>query len=283
MGRPFCRAALGGVSDETDIRGFRRTYVGSMPGLFIHKMSEAGVNNPVILLDEIDKVASGKAHRGDPSAALLEVLDPEQNHAFTDNYINAPVDLSQVTFIATANTTYTIPEPLLDRMELIYLSGYVDVEKLQIARKYLIPKQLRANALTPDQLDIDDKTIIDIISKYSHESGVRTLERRIGAVCRWKAVEVSKYRDRLAQAKAENRGDVEPYNPVVRQEDLEEILGNDHRIPREIEDDDSVQPGHAVGLAYTGDGTGCILHIETASMPGHGHLVGLTIQFHSSA
>lgn len=275
MGRPFSRAALGGISDEADIRGFRRTYVGSAPGLFIQKMREVGVNNPVILLDEIDKIARGGGTRGDPSAALLEVLDPEQNHTFTDHYINHPVDLSSVLFIATANSLDTIPGPLLDRMEIIHLSGYVDVEKLQIARKYLLPKQLKANSLQPEHIKIDDDTILAIVNRYCHESGVRTLERRIGSVCRWKAVELARARDHLSsdQKRPVNSLEVPGYDPLVKVEDLETILGHRYKMPDQLDDENHARPGCAVGLAYTGDGNGSVLFIEATSMPGKGNLV----------
>lgn len=276
MGRPFARAALGGVSDESEIRGFRRTYVGSMPGIFIQKMRQVGVNNPVILLDEIDKLSTGNSNRGDPSAAMLEVLDPEQNNSFTDHYINTPVDLSSVLFIATANNLETIPPPLLDRMEIIHLSGYVDVEKLQIARKYLLPKQLKANSLQLEHLKIDDNTLLAIVNRYcGYESGVRTLERQIGSVCRWKAVELARARDQLSSSSATAQPvatlEVEGYDPTVKSEDLESILG--HHYMKEDELEAVGRPGAAVGLGYTGSGTGSILHIEATSMPGNGELV----------
>lgn len=275
MGRPFSRAALGGISDEADIRGFRRTYVGSAPGLFIQKLRQVGVNNPVILLDEIDKIAGGSSTRGDPAAALLEVLDPEQNHTFTDHYINHPVDLSSVLFIATANSLDTIPGPLLDRMEVIHLSGYVDVEKLQIARKYLIPKQLKANSLQPAHVKIDDDTILAIVNRYCHESGVRTLERRIGSVCRWKAVELARARDQLSPDQKQSVAalQVNGYDPTVKIEDLETILGHNYKLPDQLDDENHARPGCSVGLGYTGDGNGCLLFVEATSMPGQGNLV----------
>lgn len=277
MGRPFSRAALGGISDESEIRGFRRTYVGSMPGMFIQKLRQVGVNNPVILLDEIDKLSGGSSTRGDPAAAMLEVLDPEQNHTFTDHYINTPVDLSSVLFIATANSLDTIPAPLLDRMEIINLSGYVDTEKLQIARKYLLPKQLKANSLQPEHVKINDDTLLAIVNRYcGYESGVRTLERQIGSVCRWKAVELARARDQLysshttASIQPVATLHVDGYDPTVRTEDLETILGHNYKKDDELET--VGRPGAAVGLGYTGSGTGCILHVEATSMPGRGEL-----------
>jgi ATP-dependent Lon protease len=278
MGRPFSRAALGGIRDEAEIRGFRRTYVGSMPGIFIQKMKQVGVNNPVILLDEIDKLAGGAGTHGDPAAAMLEVLDPEQNHTFTDHYINTPVDLSSVLFIATANSLDTIPGPLLDRMEVIHLSGYVDVEKLQIARKYLLPKQLKANSLQPEHLKISDEALLSIINRFcGHESGVRNLERQVGSICRWKAVELARARDEVQPDRQQSVDAlvVAGYNPTVRIEDLESILGHDFPEPDKVEDEKHMRPGCAVGLGYTGSGTGCLLFVEVTSMPGSGGLVSV--------
>uniref|UniRef100_A0A673N7B7 Lon peptidase 2, peroxisomal n=1 Tax=Sinocyclocheilus rhinocerous TaxID=307959 RepID=A0A673N7B7_9TELE len=186
LGREFHRLALGGVCDQSDIRGHRRTYVGSMPGRIINGLKTVGVNNPVFLLDEVDKL--GKSLQGDPAAALLEVLDPEQNHSFTDHYLNVPFDLSQVLFIATANTTATIPPALLDRMEVLQVPGYTQEEKVEIAHRHLIPHQLEQHGLTPQQLQIPQDTTKDIISKYTREAGVRSLERKIGAICRAVAV-----------------------------------------------------------------------------------------------
>uniref|UniRef100_A0A8C1M1S1 Lon peptidase 2, peroxisomal n=1 Tax=Cyprinus carpio TaxID=7962 RepID=A0A8C1M1S1_CYPCA len=189
LGREFHRIALGGVCDQSDIRGHRRTYVGSMPGRIINGLKTVGVNNPVFLLDEVDKL--GKSLQGDPAAALLEVLDPEQNHSFTDHYLNVPFDLSQVLFIATANTTATIPPALLDRMEVLQVPGYTQEEKVEIAHRHLIPHQLEQHGLTPQQLQIPQDTTKDIISKYTREAGVRSLERKIGAICRAVAVKVA--------------------------------------------------------------------------------------------
>uniref|UniRef100_A0AAX7UUX5 Lon N-terminal domain-containing protein n=1 Tax=Astatotilapia calliptera TaxID=8154 RepID=A0AAX7UUX5_ASTCA len=189
LGREFHRIALGGVCDQSDIRGHRRTYVGSMPGRIINGLKTVGVNNPVFLLDEVDKL--GKSLQGDPAAALLEVLDPEQNHGFTDHYLNVAFDLSQVLFIATANTTATIPPALLDRMEVLEVPGYTQEEKVEIAHRHLIPNQLEQHGLTPQQLHIPQSTTPDIISRYTREAGVRSLERKIGAICRAVAVKVA--------------------------------------------------------------------------------------------
>uniref|UniRef100_A0A8C6Z2J8 Lon peptidase 2, peroxisomal n=1 Tax=Nothoprocta perdicaria TaxID=30464 RepID=A0A8C6Z2J8_NOTPE len=189
LGREFHRIALGGVCDQSDIRGHRRTYVGSMPGRIINGLKTVGVNNPVFLLDEVDKL--GKSLQGDPAAALLEVLDPEQNHSFTDHYLNVAFDLSQVLFIATANTTATIPPALLDRMEVIQVPGYTQEEKIEIAHRHLIPKQLELHGLTPQQIQIPQVTTLDIITRYTREAGVRSLDRKLGAICRAVAVKVA--------------------------------------------------------------------------------------------
>jgi ATP-dependent Lon protease len=215
LGRKFHRISLGGVRDEAEIRGHRRTYVASLPGLIVNGLRKVGVNNPVFLLDEIDKIGMNNYH-GDPSAAMLEVLDPEQNHTFNDHYVGSPVDLSKILFIATANSQYTIHDALLDRMEVIELPGYTFDEKLHIAREHLIPKQLETNALDVQQLKIDDKTIVKIITAYTREAGVRGLERRLGAVCRAKAIQ---YAEKKEQGK-----DTE-YDPHVTIDDLETILG----------------------------------------------------------
>ena len=261
LGRRFHRISLGGVRDEAEIRGHRRTYVAAMPGLIVNGLKKVGVNNPVFLLDEIDKVGGSNFH-GDPSAAMLEVLDPEQNHSFSDHYINVPIDLSKVLFIATANTLDTIPPPLLDRMETIQLSGYTTVEKRHIANQHLIPKQITTNALTSPDIEFTDEVVDTIITAYTRESGVRNLEREIGSVCRYKAVE---YADAKDASKLEN------YNPQISVSDLEEILGIE-RFDEEIAEKKSV-PGIVTGLvAYSSGGQGSILFIEVADMPGSGRV-----------
>lgn len=258
MGRKFHRISLGGVRDEAEIRGHRRTYVGAMPGLIVQVLKKVGCCDPVILLDEIDKMSSN-SHHGDPSAAMLEVLDPEQNHSFNDHYVNIPVDLSKVLFIATANSLETIPAPLLDRMETITLPGYTFLEKQAIAERHLIPKQAQINGLTPEQTDLSGEIILKIATEYTREAGVRNLEREIGAVCRYKAVEY-----------AESKDTDKPYNSSVTEADLETILGIQKFEPEIAETD--VRPGVVTGLAYMGAGNGGLLFFEAITMPGKGQL-----------
>lgn len=261
LGRKFHRISLGGVRDEAEIRGHRRTYVAAMPGLIVQGLRKVGVANPVFLLDEIDKVGAASVH-GDPSAAMLEVLDPEQNHTFHDHYVGMPIDLSKILFIATANSLDTIPGPLLDRMETIYIPGYTTLEKRHIAIQHLIPKQIRVNGLAEDQVAFNQDVVSKIIESYTRESGVRNLEREIGSVCRAKAVE-------FAEAKDANR--LEAYKPQLTVEDVENILGIE-RFEEEIAEKSS-RPGIVTGLvAYSSGGNGSILFIEVADMPGNGRV-----------
>jgi len=249
MERKFARASLGGVRDEAEIRGHRRTYVGAMPGRILQSLKRAGSRNPIFLLDEIDKV--GADFRGDPSSALLEVLDPEQNHTFSDHYIEVPFDLSKVLFIATANTLATIPPALLDRMEVIELSGYTEREKLAIAREHLLTKQLDAHGLTQDNIDLGDDSLEKIVLEYTNEAGVRNLERHIATLMRKAATRIA----------AQGRDTRVETNPAF----VEEALGAPPHLPEKAER--TVHPGTAVGLAVTAHG-GDILYIEATFMPG---------------
>uniref|UniRef100_A0A8C9XYV8 Lon protease homolog 2, peroxisomal n=1 Tax=Sander lucioperca TaxID=283035 RepID=A0A8C9XYV8_SANLU len=271
LGREFHRIALGGVCDQSDIRGHRRTYVGSMPGRIINGLKTVAVNNPVFLLDEVDKL--GKSLQGDPAAALLEVLDPEQNHSFTDHYLNVAFDLSQVLFIATANTTATIPPALLDRMEVLQVPGYTQEEKVEIAHRHLIPNQLEQHGLTPQQLHIPQDTTQHIISSYTREAGVRSLERKFGAICRAVAVKVAEGH-RVTKTEASIRDELDKAVPpelpiVIDHVALKDILG-----PPLFEMEVSERltlPGVAVGLAWTPLG-GEILFVEASRMEGEGQL-----------
>ena len=250
MNRKLARISLGGVSDEAEIRGHRKTYVGAMPGRIITAINQAQSCNPLILLDEIDKL--GYDHRGDPSSALLEVLDGEQNATFRDNFLEIPFDLSQVMFITTANTTDTIPRPLLDRMEVIELSSYTDEEKVQIARKHLLPKELKRHGLTKAQLKLTDGALRELIAAYTRESGVRILERRLAAVCRKAAMKV------VAE-------DVKAIR--ITEKDLEEYLG----VPRYHPERQALEErvGVVNGLAWTSVG-GELLEVEVNVVPGSG-------------
>ncbi|KAF2268732.1 ATP-dependent protease-like protein La [Lojkania enalia] len=261
LGRKFHRISLGGVRDEAEIRGHRRTYVAAMPGLIVNGLKKVGVANPVFLLDEIDKLGMSN-YNGDPSAAMLEVLDPEQNHTFTDHYVNIPIDLSKVLFIATANSLDTIPPPLLDRMETIQLSGYTTLEKRHIAERHLIPKQIITNGLHADKIDIPTDVLDKIITSYTRESGVRNLEREIGSVCRSKAVEY---------ATAKDTDTLAAYSPIITLTDLDAILGIE-KFAEELTEQHS-RPGVVTGLvAYSTGGQGSILFIEIADMPGSGRV-----------
>ncbi|MCL2340322.1 MAG: endopeptidase La, partial [Proteobacteria bacterium] len=253
MNRRFVRIALGGVRDEAEIRGHRRTYVGALPGRIIESLKRAGANNPVFLLDEIDKL--GSDFRGDPSSALLEVLDPEQNATFTDHYLDIEFDLSKVMFIATANVLDTIPGPLRDRMEVVELSGYTQEEKVAIATRHLLPKQLEAHALTADDLEMPKAAIEALIASYTREAGVRNLEREIAAICRGTAAEIVRGRSG---------------STVVTPEKLYDFLGPQRFFP-EMKTR-GWGPGLATGLAWTPVG-GQILFIETSKMRGQGGLI----------
>ncbi|HWU89103.1 MAG TPA: endopeptidase La [Kofleriaceae bacterium] len=251
LGRKYVRISLGGVRDEAEVRGHRRTYIGALPGRIVAGLKKAGSMNPVFVLDEIDKLAADM--RGDPAAAMLEVLDPEQNKDFVDHYVEVPVDLSKVMFICTANTTETISQPLLDRMEMVELSGYTSVEKLAIAKNHLVPKQLGEHGITREQLELADEALVEIIHSYTREAGVRNLEREIAAVCRGAAVKVAEGSTSVAISKPE----------------LEELLGP----PRHVADSAERHPevGVITGLAWTPVG-GDIMFIETRTFPGKGEV-----------
>ncbi len=253
MGRKFHRISLGGMRDEAEIRGHRRTYIGAMPGRIIQGLKTVNSNNPIFMMDEIDKI--GSDYRGDPSSALLEVLDPEQNFEFSDHYLNLPFDLSKVMFITTANMSDTIPGPLMDRMEVIRLSGYTLEEKLVIAKRYLLPRQMTENGIKTRHIKVNDETLKYIISHYTYEAGLRNLEREIGKVCR-----------KIARKIAE--GGKGPY--TISSRTLDRYLGPPKTIP-ESDLESLVQPGLVTGLAWTEVG-GEILHIEVNLMPGKGKL-----------
>jgi ATP-dependent Lon protease len=261
LGRKFVRMSLGGVRDEAEIRGHRRTYIGSMPGRVVQAMRRAEVVNPVILLDEVDKL--GTDYRGDPSAALLEVLDPEQNKAFNDHYLEIDYDLSQVLFLTTANYLPQVPEPLRDRMEIIRLSGYLDQEKYAIARQFLVPKQLRANGLDPATIEWETDVIPAIVQGYTREAGVRELERRIGRIARKLARREAESRD---LAKTESAAGPKA---VVRASEIKELLGTQSYDPSLLTLDHKV--GVVTGLAYTAVG-GDVLEIEVSVVSGRGKL-----------
>ena len=253
MNRKYCRISLGGIHDEAEIRGHRRTYIGAMPGRFIEAISEVGVNNPLMLLDEIDKV--GSDFRGDPASALLEALDPEQNKAFHDNYIDIPFDFSKVFFLATANSVSTIPAALLDRMELIELTGYTEEEKLEIAKKYLVPRQKERNGLKDGDIRFTPALLKKVITGYTREAGVRNLERTIGALCRKVGKKIVLQDDKL---------------PPLSVKTLDKYLGPVKFLPLAEEHPDAV--GRVNGLAWTIAG-GEVLDTEAVTIKGKGHLI----------
>ncbi len=252
LGRVFVRVSLGGVRDEAEIRGHRRTYIGALPGRILQTMRRAGVANPLFMLDEIDKL--GSDFRGDPASALLEVLDPEQNHAFSDHYLEIPFDLSKVMFITTANTLATIPSALLDRLEVIEFPGYIEEEKIEIARRYLIPRQMEENGIQDLKIEFDLEALRRIIREYTYEAGVRNLEREIGRICR-----------KIARLKAEGK----PYPERITPNLIEKFLDPPQYFPPEVERRDEV--GVAQSLAWTENG-GEVMVVEVAVLDGKGNL-----------
>ncbi|PYO15530.1 MAG: endopeptidase La [Gemmatimonadetes bacterium] len=253
MGRPYVRISLGGARDEADIRGHRRTYVGAMPGRIIQGMKQAGAKNPVFLLDEVDKL--GVSSQGDPASALLEVLDPAQNDSFTDHYLGVPFDLSEVLFIATANFIQSIPAPLLDRLETVTFAGYTEREKLEIAKRYLVPRQVRANGLAPEQLTVTDAALSEIITSYTREAGVRQLEREIGKLAR-------KVARKVAVSEVERL--------TVDAREINDLIGRPKVHPERKAGEDQI--GVATGMYYTPVG-GDIMFVEASVMQGKGELV----------
>ena len=251
--RKYSRVSLGGVRDEADIRGHRRTYIGAMPGRIMDGIHKSGVSNPVMVLDEIDKLSV--SYNGDPASALLEVLDPEQNNTFTDHYMNAPYDLSNVLFICTANSLDTIPEPLLNRMEVIQFQGYTATDKLQIAKRHLLPKALQNVGISADNLELSDEMIRTIISDYTQESGVRGLRKRLETLCRASAVQIVRGKGSKVVVTKENLRDFLDMHPVY------------HKQVKE-----SARPGIVTGLAWTAAG-GEILYIETLLTKGKGEIL----------
>lgn len=265
MGREYVRVSLGGARDEADIRGHRRTYVGSMPGRILHGMKQAGVKNPVFLLDEVDKL--GASLQGDPSAALLEVLDPAQNSAFIDHYLGVPYDLSQVLFIATANFTQNIPAPLRDRMETVEFSGYTEREKLGIARQFLLPRAVRDGGLSADQIEVGDEALGEVISHYTHEAGVRQLERELGRMVRKVARKLASTPEKPADGADEAKEEIATTN--VGAAEVREFLGRPRVRPERALERDAV--GVATGMYYTPVG-GDIMFVEVETTSGKGEL-----------
>ena len=253
LGRKFVRISLGGIRDEAEIRGHRRTYVGALPGRIIQSIKQVGSNNPIFMMDEVDKI--GIDFRGDPASALLEVLDPEQNNAFSDHYLNVPFDLSRVMFITTGNLTDPIPSALKDRMEVINIPGYTDLEKLKIARSFLIPRQMEENGINPKMLEMSDQAVLQIISQYTQEAGLRNLERELASICR-----------KVARKVAEGRKE----KSKITTKNLNQFLGPPAFLPDEELKRNEV--GVATGLAWTETG-GEILYVEASTTPGKGSLI----------
>jgi ATP-dependent Lon protease len=268
LGRKFVRISLGGIRDEAEIRGHRRTYVGALPGRIIQSIKQAGSNNPVFMMDEVDKI--GIDFRGDPASALLEVLDPEQNHAFSDHYLNVPFDLSQVMFITTGNLTDPIPSALKDRMEVINLPGYTDLEKLKIARTFLLPRQMEENGIDPKKLEISDKAILLLISQYTQEAGLRNLERELASICRKVARRVAEDLSAPASIGTGSGKQAKKEKTKMNTKNLHRFLGPPPYLPNEEQKRNEV--GLATGLAWTETG-GEILHVEASTTPGKGSLI----------
>jgi len=268
LGRKFIRISLGGIRDEAEIRGHRRTYIGALPGRIIQSIKQAGSNNPVFMMDEVDKI--GIDFRGDPASALLEVLDPEQNNAFSDHYLNLPFDLSRVMFITTGNLTDPIPSALKDRMEIINLPGYTDLEKLKIARTFLLPRQMEENGISSKVLQISDKAILQIISQYTQESGLRNLERELASICRKVARKVAEGLPAPPSVGtgAGRRG--KNGKTIIDTRNLHSFLGPPYFLPDEEQKRNEI--GVATGLAWTETG-GEILHVEASTTPGKGSLI----------
>ncbi len=270
LGRNFVRVALGGVRDEAEVRGHRRTYVGARPGRIARALVEAGTMNPVFLLDEMDKV--GSDWRGDPASALLEVLDPAQNHTFRDHYLEVDLDLSDVLFVATANVLETIPAALLDRTEVIRIDGYTDAEKVDIARDHLLPRQVRSSGLEPEEIEVTDEALAAVVDRYTREPGVRSLERELGKLLRKVAVAIAGRVAGAVAGEAADSGEVGVVPVVVDEPDLADYLGRPKVWKEEARDRTEV-PGVATGLAVTGSG-GDVLFIEATAMDGK---AGLTL------
>jgi ATP-dependent Lon protease len=270
LGRKFVRISLGGIRDEAEIRGHRRTYVGALPGRVIQSIKQAGSNNPVFMMDEVDKI--GIDFRGDPASALLEVLDPEQNNAFSDHYLNVPFDLSRVMFITTGNLTDPIPSALKDRMEVINLPGYTDLEKLKIARTFLLPRQMEENGIDPKRLEISDQAILLMISQYTQEAGLRNLERELASICRKVARRVAEGLPAPSSVGtgAGRQGKKEKEKTKINTKTLHQFLGPPPYLPNEEQKRNEV--GVATGLAWTETG-GEILHVEASTTPGKGSLI----------